>query len=188
MTQLFTKYHIDLEQVKKSTKWYNDQVTAMRRGQVNPTRLLREKALTRQSKIQPGQLYFYYYDPKYKEVLPYYDMFPMVFPFKPAPGGFLGLNLHYLGYPERFALFKKLLDINGKKIHDDMKMKFTWQAVSNFSGIRGVDSCIKHYLYEHVRSPLMKVQPEDWTTAMLLPVEKFVGAKKEFVWAQSKKT
>lgn len=186
-TQLLDRFRVDLTQVKNSTRWYNDQVQAMKKGQVTSNRMLRETGMKHVNRIQPGQLYFYYYDPKLKDTLPYYDTFPLVFPFKAVPGGFLGLNLHYLGYPERFALFKKLLSINGGKIHDDLKMKYTWQTVSQFASIKGVDACIKHYLYDHVRSPFMKVQPVDWTTAMLLPVEKFVGAKKEFIWSESKK-
>ena len=43
----------------------------------------------------PGKMYFYFYDPKYKAVLPIYDRFPLVIPIEPYPDGFLGLNLHY---------------------------------------------------------------------------------------------
>lgn len=178
---------INLDQVKKSKKWYDDQVTGLKSHGITAAKLLNDKGLKKTLKIVPGNLYFYYYDPKFKDTLPYYDAFPMVFPFAAVKDGFLGLNLHYLGYPERMALFKKLLEINGSKIHDDMKMKYSWGTVSAFSNIRGLDHCIKHYLYSHVKSPLMKVQPADWTTAMFLPVEKFIGAKKEFIWNQSRK-
>lgn len=186
-THILNTHRIDLTQVKNSSRWYNEQVNNMKRGNVTSSSLMTEKNVTKTSKIEPGQLYFFYYDPKHKDTLPYYDEFPMVFPFKSAPGGFLGLNLHYLGYPERIALFKKLIEINGKEIHTDTKMKYTWATVSAFSSIRGVDACIKHYLYEHVQSKFVKVKPNDWTTCMFLPVEKFVGAKKESVWQQSKK-
>jgi hypothetical protein len=178
---------INIEDVKKSKKWYDTQVASMKGNHVTNASLMNDKGLKKSLLIEPGNLYFYYYDPKFKDTLPYYDAFPMVFPFATAPGGFLGLNLHYLGYAERFALFDKLIEINGSKITPNMKMKYSWATLSQFSQLKGLNNCIKHYLYEHLKSPLMKVKPVDWTTAMLLPVEKFVGAKKEYVWNQSRK-
>jgi hypothetical protein len=178
---------INLEDVKKSKKWFDSQVASMKHSNITARQLMNDKSLKKSLKIQPGCLYYYYYDPKLKDTLPYYDTFPMVFPFAAVKDGFLGLNLHYLGYPERMALFKKLMSINGATIHPDMKLKYSWATVSAFSSIKGIDHCIKHYLYDHLRSPLMKVKPEDWTTAMMLPVEKFVGARKEYVWNQSRK-
>mgnify|MGYP007004370604 CR=1 FL=1 len=188
MADILNKLRVDVNQVKKSQTWFNHKILEMKSSHVTANSLTKDASLTKKSKITPGQLYFFYYDPKYKDTLPYYDAFPMVFPFSAVDGGFLGLNLHYLGYAERFALFKKLLDVNGKKIHEQMKMKFTWDVVSAFSSIKGIDNCVKHYLYDHIRSPLMMVSPKDWTTSMLLPVEKFVGARKEYVWNQTKRT
>ena len=46
--------------------------------------------------IRPGRLYLYGYDAKLKKTLPYYDMFPIVFPFAKVAGGFMGINMHYL--------------------------------------------------------------------------------------------
>ena len=43
-----------------------------------------------------GGLYFFYYDPKTKDSLPYYDTFPLVLALERYNDGFLGLNLHYL--------------------------------------------------------------------------------------------
>ena len=51
----------------------------------------------------------YYYMPKYEKTLPYYDVFPLVIPIKRLPGGFLGLNFHYLSVPLRMKLMEKLL-------------------------------------------------------------------------------
>ncbi len=185
MTDVLKDLRVDYNQIKKSQKWYADQVRTM--GGVSASELSRDKSLKKSGSIVPGQLYYFHYDPKFKDTLPYYDMFPLVFPYKAVPGGFYGLNMHYLGYPERFALFKRLMEINGQKLDEKTKIKFSWATVAGFSGLRGIDACVKHYLNDHVQSPFMKVSPKDWTTAMLMPVEQFVGAKKEYVWSQSKK-
>ena len=54
-------------------------------------------------------LYMYMYDPKLKATLPYYDRFPLVFPFSKTPDGFIGLNMHYLPYQLRMVLLDRLL-------------------------------------------------------------------------------
>ena len=47
--------------------------------------------------------------------------------------------------------------------------------------------CIKSYLGDHVRSPFVEIPGQDWHTAMMLPVERFVGANKSAVWEESRK-
>ena len=38
-----------------------------------------DRRIFRGSQIKPGSLYCWYYDPKYKRTLPYYDAFPVAF-------------------------------------------------------------------------------------------------------------
>ena len=65
-------------------------------GALRPTKadLMRDKQRLR-DKSFIGRMYFYFYDPKTKDTLPYYDKFPLVIPIERYPDGFLGLNLHY---------------------------------------------------------------------------------------------
>jgi len=46
---------------------------------------------------------------------------------------------------------------------------------------------VKRYLIEQVGSPFAEVNPEFWHTAVMLPVQRFVGARKERVWTESRK-
>ena len=43
-----------------------------------------------------GKMYMFFYDAKYKDTLPFFDIFPLVFPIEFYSEGFLGINLHYL--------------------------------------------------------------------------------------------
>lgn len=184
-SSIIEQYHVDFTKVKESRTWFNNQVALMRKGRLTANKLLANSE-TLTTSIRPGALYLFMYDPKFKETLPYYDMFPLVFPFAPAKGGVLGLNLHYLPYPERFALFKKLIEINGKPLTDNIKMNFSWQMITAMAKTQHAGACVKHYLNEHVASPFMKIDSKDWTTVQLMPVEKFVGATKEAVWRDSR--
>ncbi len=68
------------------------------------------------TKVMPGRLYMYAYDPKMKKELPYYDRFPLVFPFSKTQDGFIGLNMHYLPYPLRVGLLDKLIGFKSHPI------------------------------------------------------------------------
>jgi hypothetical protein len=126
------------------------------------------------------------YDPKTKAQLPYYDTFPLVFPYEKVPGGFMGLNMHYLPYQLRVRLLDRLMVYaSNKKMDETTKIRYSWALISGVSKFSLAQPCIKHYLDNHVRSQFKLVPADDWATAMMLPVERFVGANKQVVWADS---
>ena len=76
-----------------SINWYKKKVAELS-NKITAARLMRSGRLYNTPKT--GALNFFRYDPKLKGVLPYYDIFPLVLPIQSAPGGFLGVNFHYL--------------------------------------------------------------------------------------------
>ena len=66
-----------------------------------------------------GKMYFYFYDPKTKDSMPYYDRFPLVIPIERYNDGFLGLNLHYIHPKYRMILLDKLSDTMSNDTYDD---------------------------------------------------------------------
>jgi hypothetical protein len=128
------------------------------------------------------------YDPKGKNELPYYDKFPLVFPFRKTPDGFIGLNMHYLPYPLRIQLLDALMVYkSNSRLDETTKIKYSWALIDGVSRYRAAKPCVKQYLTSHVRTQFRNVTSKDWATAMLLPVERFIGASKQEVWADSKK-
>ena len=69
-------------------------------------------ALMRSGKLNgipsKGRLNFFFYDPKYKQVLPLYDRFPLVLPLETIHGGFMTLNFHYIRPVQRVSLLNNL--------------------------------------------------------------------------------
>ena len=55
-----------------------------------------------------GKMYFFSYDPKWKDKLPWYDRFPLIFPIERYNDGFLGINFHYLHPRDRAILMDEL--------------------------------------------------------------------------------
>jgi hypothetical protein len=181
------KYDL-LTAVKRSRSWFDKQVASMAQQNITPNKVLKGDPLHLKNAIVPGSLYMYIYDPKLKEELPYYDRFPLVFPFRKVKDGFLGLNMHYLPYDLRIKLLDNLLVFkNNSRWDETTKIKYSWALIDGVSRFAAAKPCVKHYLSGHVRSQFRQIQSEDWATAMLLPVERFVGASKQQVWAESRR-
>lgn len=123
-----------------------------------------------------GKLYFFFYDPKLKHILPVYDRFPMVFPIEPYNDGFLGLNLHYLSQPEREALLNKLLEYSSSKnLTETTKLRLSYDLLASTKRLASdIRPCIKRYLFSHVQSPFIEITAPEWQKAIQLPVELFV--------------
>ena len=85
-----------------SKKWFQKKVREL--GTVNREKVLKDDALDKVGRTLAGNMYMYFYDPKFKDILPYYDRFPLTIMLEPAKGGFYGLNLQYLNY-KTSALF-----------------------------------------------------------------------------------
>ena len=191
LTSLLKKNRYELSDLQgKSQAWFTAQVRDLiRPSQKRPETLMRGDQNLKSNKLIPGQLTMFIYDPKHKETLPYYDIFPLIFPFKTEADSFLGINLHYLPYYIRASLLDRLMVFKTNGVMDvNTKLKFSWQTVANTSRFNAVKPCVKRYLYSHVQTPFKFVEAPDWPTAMLLPTEHFVKQSKETVWIDSLRT
>jgi len=128
----------------------------------------------------------YFYDAKHKSTLPYYDRFPLVFPYKKVPGGFMGINLHYLPLIYRAKLMDALYDTTNNDAFDkSTKLRLNYSILDKAAKFRYFKPCVKHYLSEQVRSRFLYVYPSEWDIALFLPTQRFIGATKEKVWKDS---
>ena len=104
--------------------WFREKVkqasasTQMRA--VTPNQLLKRQE---DSSAALGKMLFYKYDPKFAKQLPYWDMYPLVFPFEKTKGGFYGLNLHYIP-PRHRAILMDQLKSNTNNDKFDKTTKF----------------------------------------------------------------
>jgi hypothetical protein len=135
-----------------------------------------------------GKMYFYFYDPKTKDTLPYYDRFPLVIPIESYPDGFLGLNLHYIHPKQRLILLDKLSETATNKNFDSKtKLRVSYSYLAGASRAFEATPCIKRYLYSHIQSRFLEISADEWDIAAMLPVETFVGATTSKVYADSRK-
>ena len=135
-----------------------------------------------------GRMYFYFYDPKTKDSMPYYDQFPLVIPIEKYNDGFLGLNLHYIHPKHRMVLLDKLSDTMSNDTYDEKtKLKINYRYLAAASRIFEANPCIKRYLFTQIQSRFLEITADEWDIAAMLPLESFVGATTSKVYADSRK-
>jgi len=135
-----------------------------------------------------GKMYFYFYDPKTKDTMPYYDRFPLVIPIERYNDGFLGLNLHYIHPKYRMILLDKLSDTMSNDTYDEKtKLKINYRYLAAASRIFEANPCIKRYLFTQIQSRFLEITADEWDIAAMLPLESFVGATTSKVYADSRK-
>lgn len=174
--------------MKRSRGWFDQQVAQLTKQNLTPQKLLAGDPDALTTTLMPGNLYMYGYDPKLKNELPYYDRFPLVFPFRKTQDGFIGLNMHYLPYQLRIILLDRLMIFKtNQRMDETTRLKYSWATIDGISKFANAKPCVKQYLNNHVKTQFRKIDAGDWVTAMMLPVERFVGATKQEIWEDSKR-
>lgn len=194
MSNLFAKLEYEAfraginPRTKEAQSWFRKKAQQMKTP--NRMELLSDEQLKLVNKQNPliGSMNMFFYDPKTKDTLPYYDRFPLAIIVGPAPKGFYGLNLHYLPNVLRAKLLDSLLDItNNKKYDDTTRFQLSYKTLQASSKLRYFKPCYKHYLTAHVKSRLARVEAPEWEIATFLPTAQFEKANKGRVYADSRK-
>ena len=173
----------DLQNNKmRSATWYRNAVSLIA-DRVSRGKLMREGKLN--NSPSAGRMNMFVYDPKYKQTLPFYDVFPLVLPLEPIRGGFMGLNFHYLPYPLRFRLLERLQSFaNNNKFDSSTKLLASYDDVKSINLIR---PAIKKYLYSHVQSQFRRIDADEMAIAVYLPVADFKKRGIGSVFADSRR-
>jgi len=165
----------------KSTDWYRDKIKEF--GKPGALDLIRDGKQAARPFF--GRLNMFFYDPKLKKKLPYYDRFPLVLPLEKYNDGFLGINLHYLPIPLRIKLLDRLVDFsNNTKFDESTRLNVSYQ---NLKRVRLIKPTIKRYLAGKVKSRFRRVDADEFTVATLLPVARFSKATAAQVHRDSRK-
>ena len=175
---------------KKAIEWFKKIVQDTQRSAF-PATTGRKEIMTdrnigiRSGKPIIGKMYLFQYSAKWKDILPYWDMWPLIFPFDYAKDGFYGINLHYLAPNHRTALMIRLIKAQGGggNMNENFKLKLSYDIITKY---KPALPCIKRYLFSHVQGKgLYGISGEDWSYAAALPLQKFQKESAKYVWQQS---
>src|SRR5210317_1664720 len=153
---------------QKGANWYRNAVSLIA-DRTSPSELFASgKLLGRPS---AGRMSMFFYDPKTKDKLPYYDTFPLVLPIEAFRGGFLGMNFHYLPYLTRFRLLQQLQEFaTGNPMNENTRLDVSYERVMDISLAK---KTFKKYLWSHVRSNFLRIDSNEAALAVYLPVQQF---------------
>jgi len=172
---------------EEARDWFRDRASTVGRINVQKEMTNRDRLQNQLTVTDVGRMYMFFYDPKHKETLPYYDRFPLIFVVDKHKDGFTGLNLHYLPPIFRARLMDRLYSIEmNDAMRDGKKLKLTYSLLSSASKFQYFQPCFKKYLNNHVRSRFLYVPSEEWDIALMLPTERFKKAKKTAVYRNSR--
>ena len=164
----------------RSTQWYRDKIKEF--GQPGALDLIRDGK--RDNKPFYGKLNMFFYDPKHKKKLPYYDTFPLVLPIEKYPDGFLGINMHYLPISLRIRLLDRLVDFsNNTKFDESTRLMVDYSKLKNINLIKPT---LHRYLAGHTKSQFRRIDANEFTIATLLPVQRFKKESDKRVWTDSR--
>lgn len=192
MSKLFQNLEIEAfragvtPRTDQSREWFRQRARSIRR--VNREQLMKSNEVIQGSKSVIGNMYMFFYDPKHKDTLPYYDQFPLVFIVGDAKGGFTGLNLHYLPPTLRAKLLGSLIDLkSNNKYNASTKLRLSYDVLNNSSKHSLFKPCFKQYLTSQVRSQFSMVPAAEWEIATFLPMAQWKKSSSTQVYRDSRK-
>tara|TARA_R100001591_G_scaffold7175_1_gene13530 strand:+ start:2940 stop:3539 length:600 start_codon:yes stop_codon:yes gene_type:complete len=180
---------------RTSRNWFRD--LAKNKRSVTPQKIFSTAPKAQFTRFpQIGFMYHFFYNPKTKDKLPYYDTFPLIFPLQDVfnrkratrGGKFYGINLHYLHPRLRARLMDALYTVTTDRNYDEeTRVKAGFKLLNRASKFRFFKPCVKSYLMTNVRGRLVKINANAWDLALFLPTERFRKATKQKVFRESRK-
>ena len=174
-------------ETEASRVWYYQ--SSRKLANINPREVLRDTAARENSRnyVTPGRLYMFLYSPKNANTLPYYDRFPLVFPYEVTEKGFTGINMHYLPPAYRAVLMDGLLDyLSPNEDENRTKIRLTYELLTSVSRLRFYKPAVRQYLNNFVRSRFLLVPSNEWNMALMLPLQRFSKANIQTVYKESR--
>ena len=175
------------QEVRRSAQWFHDKVRGLKGelrnkfSSTNAAKFYRESEKINphvfKKRVSLGDLFCYYYNPKYRQVLPYYDMFPMIMLIGADKDTFLGINSHYLAPKFRAILLDRVTAKVGRGL-------INWKKISM---IREIAPTVKRYRFDHIMKKVVPIEENEQEIAIFLPTERFKKASRTQVWADSKR-
>ena len=190
MSGLFEQYDNLLpaeiqEKTSESLDWFRKNLRKITLREDQVSRSQGETASP--SNMRTGEMFMYMYDAKYKDLLPWYDRFPLMILLEKSPKGFLGLNLHYIAPKYRAVLLEELYKYStDEDLEEGARFKLTYELLKSVSKLKYGIPCVKRYLWSHIDSRIQRVLPEHWDVVTMLPLQRF-NTNANTVYADSRR-
>jgi hypothetical protein len=180
-----TRTGIDKPGDMNAHEWYREKAQQVK--SISPGKIITDNAHYNRTTIKPGFMYLFGYDPKLKNELPYYDRFPLIFPFKSDTDGFLAMNLHYIAPNFRAKLMDNLYPlVTNLKFDETTRIKASYNLLNSVAKYKYFHPCVKKYLYGHLKTKFLLIPANEWDIALFLPLQRFQKASVNQVYKDSR--
>tara|TARA_Y100001937_G_C7029166_1_gene289271 strand:+ start:134 stop:730 length:597 start_codon:yes stop_codon:yes gene_type:complete len=178
------------EQVERSREALDFFRREVRNLKITPQRFYKQTSLNKATRFLEGRMYTFFYDPKTKDKLPYYDRFPVVFIIEATQNGFSALNLHYIPPRYRVRLLDELYDLiitDDEEDDENMKtrIRMTYEILQSTAKLKFFRPCYKRYLTSHIEGRALEIIPDYWDIMAMLPIAKFEKESVKKVYSES---
>lgn len=175
--------NIMLEKVDKrkktevSRKWFDEKIKNYFAGKDDPEIYGKQNyngiSVRSFSTIFVGKLIYFHYLAKYRNILNYWDKYPLALIYKQDRTHLYGLNFHYVPPDIRFTILESLVNSVQFLPNDRAYFKLTYQKMSQLSTIKFIKPCVKTYIFKNMTPPRV-VKPQYWFNAIYLPNAQWV--------------
>lgn len=173
------------KKTQESLEWFRTRASKVRDSR---NRIFEDRGAKTTKTIEVGQMYFYKYDAKWKEELPFWDAVPLIFPFHQDSKYMWGLNMHLLPPKLRVTLMDNLYALaNTARLREKTRLRLSYQAIQKVSKNRYYVPAVRQYLKSHVKTPFYEVKGNEWNIALFLPLQSFRKASSQKVFAEARK-
>jgi len=174
--------------VQGALAWFKGYIRTHMSRKVSYADLVASKEVKLVTKMRPGHMYFFGYNAKHKDTLPYWDAMPLVIPVSETKTSIIGLNFHYMPMEYRIKILDALHTItNNDKLDEKTKVKLSYRLVSSSSKFKAFAPCVKQYLKSNFTTQFILVPANYWEIAIFLPVAQWQGATADQVYKDSRK-
>lgn len=171
---------------KEAIDWFRKYIPRSY-NEVKTSVMFRDRSLWK-TQMQLGKLYFFEYDALHKAKLPWFDRYPLAFPFSQykAKDGMTivcSLNMHYLSPQHRMLAYITLLKFrNESRYRKSTKLQLDWQILKTLSDSKYFKHCVHSYRMDQVRSVFVEIPAQSWATSLFLPVARFNKGTNSEIW------
>ena len=160
---------------KASRDWFFDKMEEISTTRVDRNKMRNNAPVA--GNYFAGRMYMFFYKPKNRSTLKYYDRFPLVIMLEKYKEGFLGLNLHYLPIDLRQRVYYNLLTrVSNKRFDRTTRFKIDYEYLISKTFLRAHKPCLKRYRMDQIVGRVANVPSNEWEVAVHLPTAYFKKA------------
>jgi len=131
-----------------------------------------------------GQIYHFVYNPKYKDILPFWDKYPVIILINMNSKHILGLNLHFVPTYTRKKIVNYILKVNASRISNNQPLMVKYSFLKRMIIKLRATICIRKYIISRMSSRVITpIGYKDYVDAVIeLKTKRIYGMTQDQIY------